>query len=442
MTWLRAPFLILTLALCRPVRGLEPNEVLVVANTDHAASTRLARSYCQRRGIPSGHVVSVSLGSRLRATISRSDYEKRLAHPIRRIFATRADLSHIKCLVTTYGVPYRVARRDPLPGQEEQLARLQTLQQEHKDAMAELEEKGRSASALYRDRQIRLAQVEMDIGRITGVETDAAIDSELSLVLFGAYELYRWQPNVLRTGAPRPFKTLMVSRLDGPSYAIASGLVDKAIAGETRGLTGKAYVDSRGLYAKDLYSVYDQSLRGLASLTRLGTSLAVGGERTAALFPPGSCPEAALYCGWYSLRTYVDAFDFVEGAVGFHIASFEAISIRAPLEKGWCKGLLEHGAAATLGAVAEPYLESFPRPKQFFGLLLTGDYSLVECFAHTTTFTSWMQMLLGDPLYRPFARRPLLKLEDVFKPEEIPKPGAPALLIRTQPAGPIRGQGE
>jgi len=88
-----------------------------------------------------------------------------------------------------------------------------------------------------------------------------------------------------------------------------------------------------------------------------------------------------LYCGWYSLRKYVDAFVFVRGAVGFHIASFEAISIREPLEKGWVKNLLQDGVAATLGPVAEPFLQSFPKPTHFFGLLLTGQFTLAECFA-------------------------------------------------------------
>src|SRR5207247_11155568 len=40
---------------------------------------------------------------------------------------------------------------------------------------------------------------------------------------------------------------LMVTRLDGPTAAIARGLVDKAIQAETDGLWGRAYFDVRGL---------------------------------------------------------------------------------------------------------------------------------------------------------------------------------------------------
>ena len=77
----RAVCLLLALACSAPALALEPNEILVIANVDHPASTRLGRYYCQQRGVPAGHVVPVSLGPALRDTIGRADYEKRLARP-------------------------------------------------------------------------------------------------------------------------------------------------------------------------------------------------------------------------------------------------------------------------------------------------------------------------------------------------------------------------
>jgi uncharacterized protein (TIGR03790 family) len=385
--------------------ALEPNEILVVANADYAASTRLARYYCERRGIPSNHVIPVSLGTPLRDTIGRTDYDNHLAGPIRRTFLTNKGLGHIKCLVTTYGVPFRVGPREPLAGYDAQLKQLRKLLEEEKQAVTELEQKHQTDSVAYRTRQLGVSQIQMDIDRIMGNETGASVDSELSLVLCNAYELYRWQPNALRNpAAPQPFKTLMVSRLDGPSYGIAKGLIDKAMAAEEKGLTGVAYIDSRGLFSKDLYGFYDQSLRDLALLIKLRTSLPVQEERTAALFPPGSCPRTALYCGWYSVGKYVDAFEFVDGAVGFHIASFEAANLRDPNSTQWCPAMLKRGITATLGPVAEPYLHAFPEPKAFFGALFDGN-CLVEAYYLTQPFNSWQLVLIGDPLYRPFQRQ-------------------------------------
>jgi len=385
--------------------ALEPNEILLIANTDQAASMKLARYYCEKRGVPSGNIIPVSLGTQLRDSIGRGDYEKRLAGPIRRTFATRDDLGHIECLVTTYGVPFKVGRRDPLSGFDAQLKQLRQSLQEQNDAVAQLEKDGQANTPAWQERRARAMQIQMDIDRIEGKETDASVDSELAMVLSGPYELHRWQPNLWPTPGPHPFKTLMVCRLDGPSYNIAKGLIDKALAAEAKGLKGSACFDSRGFKGDGIYSYYDQSLRDLARLTQLWTGMTVREEQTEALFEPGSCPQTALYCGWYSLQKYVDAFDFVDGAVGYHIASFEAAALRDPKSLQWCPAMLQDGITATLGPVNEPYLFAFPEPSAFFGALYDGR-CLVEAYFLTERFTSWQMVLIGDPLYKPFKAKP------------------------------------
>ncbi|UCD52835.1 MAG: TIGR03790 family protein [Phycisphaerales bacterium] len=385
------------------VYALDPNEILVVANSDRPASMRLARYYCQARGLHKGYVVPVSLGAQVRNSMSRDEYEKRLAQPLRRLFRTRMDLAHIKCLVTTYGVPYRVGPREALTDQEERQTKLHELLQKVEEEIARLEANGQTDSAEFTKRRHAKMAIQMDTDRIEGRETHASVDSELSLVLGGTYELYRWQPNLLRSKIPQAIRTLMVCRLDGPTEEIAQGLIDKAIAAEANGLAGTAYFDSRGIFDKDPYGRYDQSIRDLALLTQLRTTLPVKEERTVELFQPGTCREAALYCGWYSVKKYVDAFEFAPGAVGFHIASFEAVSLRDIDSTQWCPALLRKGITATLGAVAEPYLHTFPEPKAFFSELFEGK-CLVEAFYQTKPFNSWQLVLIGDPLYRPFGK--------------------------------------
>ena len=244
----------------------------------------------------------------------------------------------------------------------------------------------------------------MGLDRLTGKETQASLDSELSLVLFGDYELYRWQPNHYRDDSPdAPFRVLMVSRLDGPSPQIAQALVDKALAAEKTGLHGTIYIDARGVRDNSDYGRYDQSLRDLASWAQAHTTLPVKLDDAPTLFAPGSCPNAALYCGWYSLTKYVDSFEFVEGAVGFHIASFEAADLHNPNSSQWCPAMLRHGITATLGPVDEPYLTAFPLPLDFFKELLEGR-CLAEAFYRTNPCNSWQMVLIGDPLYRPFRK--------------------------------------
>jgi hypothetical protein len=79
----------------------------------------------------------------------------------------------------------------------------------------------------------------------------------------------------------------------------------------------------------------------------------------------------------------------------------------------WFPNLLKDGAAVTLGPVSEPYTIGFPKPAEFFSFVLTGKYTLVECYAKTMLLTSWMTVLVGDPLYNPFAKSPRLKEADI-----------------------------
>ena len=60
----------------------------------------------------------------------------------------------------------------------------------------------------------------------------------------------------------------MVSRLDGPSAAIARGLVDKAMEAETNGLWGRAYFDARG-YTNGAYAQGDQWMRQAAQAAQI-----------------------------------------------------------------------------------------------------------------------------------------------------------------------------
>jgi uncharacterized protein (TIGR03790 family) len=380
--------------------ALQPQQILVIANSDVAESVQIAQYYCKKRNVPTDNILALPLGGISCQSLTRAGYNEALAGPVRRKLRSPDFAGKIKCLLTVYGVPVKVAGRGSLTDQYDKLLRLKkTLSQlEHADSSDEKVEKNNQAQKL---------KLQGKIDRILGRQSDASIDSELSMVLFGDYELYRWQPNRLKNSSLWwDYKTLMVSRLDGPGYKIARDLVDKAMIAEKRGLSGWAYFDSRAIPEdgqKFSYGYFDQSLRDLTELTRLQTKLPVISEDTDALFGPGSCPRTAIYCGWYSLRNYVDAFDFVNGAIGYHIASLEAADLRNPQSRQWCPAMLLDGVTATLGAVAEPYLLAFPEPRLLFQELFNGS-CLVEAYYRTKPFNSWQLVLIGDPLYRPFKR--------------------------------------
>jgi uncharacterized protein (TIGR03790 family) len=218
----------------------------------------------------------------------------------------------------------------------------------------------------------------------------------------------------------------MVSRLDGPSEPIVRRIIDDTLAAEEKGLEGIAYFDARwsNLSEKKTsgYDFYDQSIHEAAELVKKKEIMPVVVNAGNALFQPGDCPDAAMYCGWYSLKRYVDAFEWRPGAVGYHIASLECRTLQRPQSQVWCKRMIEDGVAATLGPVGEPYVEAFPPPALFFRFLVDGRFSLVKCFAMSNPFLSWKMVLIGDPLYRPFKKfRAADKKTTSRLPENLPQ---------------------
>jgi uncharacterized protein (TIGR03790 family) len=441
----RIPLILLFTA---PAFALEPADVVVIINKNMPASRELADHYLKARGVPAENVVALDLPKE--EDISRKDYDEKLVKPLRE--ALKDHKEKVKCLLAMYGVPLRVGGDSPSESEREELKKLEPQIKELDESIkvAEAEAKkleGQTGplgilKAIRRDVQKELSadrrkrdSLNRRRGYLSHAESHAAVDSELMLLWWDKYELRRWQMNLnhflatdkMREGKPL---VLLTCRLDGPSLEVVKRMIDDAVAAEKLGLKGKVYVDARGIKfdpkGSDTghgYGGYDESMREMAALLKDSGNLDVVLDDKEALFAPGSCPECALYCGWYSHANFIDCCKFVKGAIAWHLASSEAVSLRRPDVKFWCKNLLEKGACATLGPVAEPYTVGFPKPAEFFGFLATGKYSLAECYGKTVLFASWMGTLVGDPLYNPYKANPRLKEQDV-KPS--PKGGRSA----------------
>jgi uncharacterized protein (TIGR03790 family) len=296
------------------------------------------------------------------------------------------------------------AARNRLVAAREQLNRLSSDQQDPK-TREQIRNIARQSGGLlgYAD------QVQLQVLLLNDDKTDAALDSELALLWWPDYPKARWLANPLfwrnakRNGSAR---TLMVSRLDGPTAQIVHDIIATSVKVEQEGLHGQVALDGLGRALNTPYGPYDQTIRNLAAQLRDRTKLQVTYDDRESLFPAHSLNDIAVYCGWYSVRNYVPPGQFNSGAVGFHVASYELVSIRGQGEKGWVRGLLKDGVVATLGAVDEPFLQSFPAADEFFPLLLCGKLTYAEVFWRTSPWVSWMQTCIGDPLYRPYLHNP------------------------------------
>lgn len=368
--------------------ALEPKDVLLIVNPKMPGSKEIAQYYCKARGVPEGNVLSLELPTK--EDISQADYQKLIVKPLRA--ALKARKEPIKVLLTVYGVPLRVGAISPSEEERKQAQKLretrnpvraerdrqktevERLEKLNKEAPSKETAEGlKKARAKLNELNGKVRGYDSQIKRLSHTESRAAVDSELSLLWYDNYPLDRWQYNPLfwqnkaRVSKDKPF--LMVARLDGPNPDLIKRLIDQSIAVEKKGLQGKVYVDARGIgYTPGKtstmgYGGYDQALRDMAGLLKGDAKMDVVLDNKSALFTPQSCPDCALYCGWYSHARFVDCCKFAPGAVAYHIASSEAVSLRRPNVKFWCKNLLEKGAVATLGPVAEPYTIEFPSPR-------------------------------------------------------------------------------
>ncbi len=378
----RLTLLLAALALAAVARGSGiADRVVIVANSDAPDSVAIARHYAQVRGVPAANVIALSMP--LAETISWKEFVATVWQPledelVRRgwIDAIAMDLvdevgrrkyaisgHRIAALVVCRGVPLRIAN-DP---------------------------------ALYREVKPLTDHEEFRTNQ-------GAVDSELSLLSQTDYPINASVPNPLFDN-PRPSdadlsRVVKVSRLDGPTAEDALGLVDRAVEAERSGLVGRAYVDIAGPHENG-----DRWLGNVAEqLGALGFDLSVGrGPKTVGEEARFDAP--ALYFGWYTPDLngpfLLPGFRFPPGAVAVHIHSFSAHTLRSPTE-GWCGPLVDRGVTATVGNVFEPYLEYLHRPDLLLEALARGD-DLVDAAYYALPVLSWQSIVIGDPLYRPFA---------------------------------------
>jgi uncharacterized protein (TIGR03790 family) len=310
--------------------------------------------------------------------------------------------------VVLLGVP--LAIEPTAPAEDETTAeprrKLAVLKREQQEA------EGPRLEAIKQER----GRLEQELNRRQTAGTQAAVDSELALVLSGDYPLEGWLANPYFLGfqqqANRLSKdeVLIVARLDGPDLATARRLVEDSLWAEGKQLQGRACFDARwprpAVTGLQGYALYDAALHAAAEAVQASGRLrSVRLDANPALFQPGDCPDTALYSGWYSLGRYVGAFTWARGAIGYHLASGECATLKRPGAQGWCKRMLEEGAAATIGPVNEPYVQAFPPPDVFFSTLAEGYLSLGETYLVTLPYFSWQMVLIGDPLYQPFRPR-------------------------------------
>ena len=349
---------------------------IVVFNSDIPESVELARFYGQQRGIARDHLVGLSVSKT--EEISRDEYDTMIRDPLRKVFTERGwwkmekesepahvTSSAIRFVAVMKGVPLKVRAATDYPGDK-------------------------PGSAPIGNRND--ASVDSEIAALANFSTQ--ISGPLPNPYFQSYKAIAEVENAA---------VLLVCRLDAPQVATVRRMITDAIETEKTGLAGRAYIDGAhnsngGLIVGDhwLAEARDQ-------LRKAGIPVIF--EDTSELFP-NTYPmtDCAFYFGWYAGTVsgpFVQPdFQFKPGAVAVHIHSFSASTLHDE-HANWAGPLLTRGAAATIGNVYEPYLQLTARLNLFSDRLLHG-FTFAESAYMSTPALSWMPVMVGDPLYRPY----------------------------------------
>jgi uncharacterized protein (TIGR03790 family) len=351
---------------------------IVVFNKDVPESVELARFYAQARAIAPDHLVGLSASKT--EEISRDEYDTMIRDPLRRVFKERkwwtlneprggpitVATNSIRFVALIKGIPLKIRATPDYPG-------------------------------------------DKSGGPPLGNRNDASVDSEIAAL--GAFS------DQISGPIPNPYfqsyraiteiehsAVLLVCRLDAPQVATVRRMITDAIQAEKNGLWGRAYVDGAHNSTGGL-GVGDQWLAEVRDqLRKVGVPVVY--DDTPEIFP-NTYPmtDCALYFGWYAGGvagpfTQPD-FQFAPGAVAVHIHSFSASTLHDE-NANWAGPLLTKGAAATIGNVYEPYLQLTAHLNVFADRLVHG-FTFAESAYMSVQSVSWMSVMVGDPLYRPYA---------------------------------------
>lgn len=351
-----------------------PDTVAVLYNSSLPESKKLAQAYSAAREIPEGNLVGLPLPEE--EEITRDTFNRTLRDALvreydergwwRRAKDPKGNLQpvqiRIRTLVCMRGVPSRIKRETP--------------------ADAPPPKEGEPPFAR---------------------SNEAAVDSELALLGIEGLPLDGFVNNPYFK-SEKPFKEsglpmTLVGRIDAPTWDICHRMIRDAIEAEKTGLWGMAVVDQAKKFPQG-----DQWLEDIVT-AHLDAGIPTLVDRFSDTLPTNyPLRDTAIYYGWYDWNVsgpfLNPAFRFRTGAVAVHLHSFSAAQLR-DASKNWSGPLLARGAAATLGNVYEPYLQMTHHFDLFQRRLMDG-FTLAEAAYMSVPVLSWQNVVLGDPLYRPF----------------------------------------
>lgn len=355
------------LLLAAVASALTPQQVVVVYNEKSPLSKKAAFRYAEVRNIPQENMVGLRLSAN---NLSRENYSRLVEKPLLKIAGERE---------------WRLSSAVSLGGKKDIYALL-----------------------LMPDCPLMVGKIPGNQKENPQLRSSATLDAELAL-LGARYQLHGTIPNPSFEGSRQfcetPPAALSVCRIDAPDEETIMRMIEEPAQVERQGLWGWVVVDNGGPY-----TMGDDWIREVAALAQRAWQplFHESSRKTLATNFP-MMQGVAAYFGWYAYpangpfsATAPESFRFLPGAIAFHLHSYSCSSPKNA--KIWVGALLKRGAAVSAGNASEPYLHATIHPDIFYNRLLRG-YTVAEAALQATPYLSWQNLVLGDPLYRPFAAR-------------------------------------
>lgn len=338
---------------------------LLVCNSRDPESVALAEYYAKARGIPEKNLLRLALN--YSEEISRAVYETKIAGPLREMLLRHG---------------WWMPERDETTGQQTLRSQFHFL-------------------VLFRGIPLRIRAARQDEPPLES--SAASVDSELialgqpGAALEGPLANPYFCGEVPFAQAGLPIQ--LVGRIDGSSAAECRQMIDGALLAEREGLWGNAYVDVAQEEGSGLGAMHAVA----AQLRKEGVPVTL--NRFARSFPVGypmRDPAFFFVSEREDLEGFLSdsSFRFRPGAVAAQRSDGSAASVR-DARKSWAAAFLQRGAAAAVGTVAPTESPHALRLDFLVDRLLRG-HTLLESASMALESMSWMGVVVGDPLYRPF----------------------------------------
>ena len=354
-----------------------PDSVAIVANSSVDASIDLMHTYAKARHIPAGQRCTVDLPPYDDLPIT--DFEPKLLTPLLTCLTTSGALPRIEAIVLMRGMPRRLFVKGQLGNLRVSLA-----------------------AALAVARSVRTTDDVPVVGLPPGVKVGGK--NAFAATWSNPYDSGPFRAGFEAKSGP------FVHRMWLVSFADAGKLIDSALQSEPPDLAAgwllmKGADKARGVLDGQFPAVKAQ-LAGLLPnpVTIEPFTTGLKGRHL-----------GAFVVGTASLGGTIEDNTWAPGALVDNVTSLGARpeNFVAPEDGGkqlqvaisrWVR----LGVAGVHGTVAEPLNNCFP--SRMFLVDYAGGATLAEAFWRNLPYVYWMNLVLGDPMTAPFARRPKLAI--------------------------------